>query len=482
MNPAAARPYSLGWRLSWWFAVQTLLGLGALSTVIYLAGIWSLADKADAELARKAQLLKHLVAEAAANGDLPTMRHKLDEFFVGREDMEVTLFGPDGKVAYTSPSQLLPTAPQRRLAFEMPAGSQEIVSAGIGLDRSGDARLLAGLATMLAASTVLGTIMISLSGFWIVTRSLAPLHGLAEQTRALRIDRLGQRLRLHSPVEELQPWIEQFNELLGRLDYAYRKMDGFNADVAHELRTPLANLLGQTEILLSRERPVHEILETLGSNLEEIRRLSSIVNDMLFLARSDSGVHATAGASAELRPQIQQVLEFHEAALAELGLAARIDGDARAWFEPGLIRRAVSNLVGNAARFAEPGSTLVVTLQETESQACIEVRNRGPELPPEVLPNLFDRFFRAQSSREGSRENHGLGLAIVAAVARMHGGSTSASSSAGETCVSFSLATAPASLDHHFGGGSCLPAVREAQNRWGKRSLDGVDMAEKNIV
>lgn len=464
MNHAPESTYSLGWRLSWWFAAQTLLGLGALSAVIYLAGIWSLASKADAELARKAQLLKHLVAEAAANGDLPTMRHKLDEFSVGREDMEVALFGPAGVVVYNSPGRLLPTAPQRRIAFEMPVGSREIVSARIGLDRSGDAKLLAGLASVLAASTVLGTIMISLSGFWIVRRSLAPLHGLAEQTRALRIDRLGQRLRLHSPVEELQPWIEQFNELLGRLDYAYRQMDGFNADVAHELRTPLANLLGQTEVLLSRERPIHEILETLGSNLEEIRRLSSIVNDMLFLARSDSGVHATAARSAELRPQIQQVLDFHEAVLAERGLSARVDGEARAWFEPGLIRRAVSNLVGNAARFAEPGSTLVVTLQETEGQACIEVRNRGPELSPEVLPNLFDRFFRAQSSREGSKENHGLGLAIVAAVARMHGGSTSARSNAGVTSVGFSLATRPISLDHHSGAESSMPAVREAQS------------------
>ena len=440
MSTGPRGPYSFGRRLSWWFAAQTFLGLAAVSGAIYLAGIWSLAGKADAELARKTQLVKHLVAEASSTGDVPTMRHKLNEFFVSREDMEVTLLGIDGSVVYESPGRLDPQAPQRSIAFRVPDGSREVTSVRIALDRSGDGKLLAGLAGVLAAATVLGSIMISLSGFWIVRRSLAPLRGLAEQTRALRVDGLSQRLGLDPPVEELQPFIDQFNGLLGRLDYAYRQLEGFNADVAHELRTPLANLLGQTEMLLSRERPMPEVRETLGSNLEEIRRLSGIVSDMLFLARADRGAQATAACCADLAPEIRRVLEFHEAALSDRSLAARVEGQARASFEPGLVRRAVSNLVGNAARFAESGTTIVVALREEEGQSWIEVRNRGPRLAPDTLPHLFDRFFRAQSSREGSSENHGLGLAIVAAVARMHGGSTTARSSAGETAVGFSLA------------------------------------------
>lgn len=463
MNPVPERPYSLGWRLSWWFAAQTLLGLGVLSTIIYLVAVWSLAAKADADLARKTQLVKHLVAEASSNGDVTTMRHKLNEFFVGRDDMEVSLLGPHGGVVFESPSRLGPKAPQRSIGFETADGSRDVASARIALDRSGDARLLSGLASVLAAATVLGTIMISLSGFWIVRRSLAPLRGLAEQTRALRIDRLGQRLGLHPPVEELQPWIDQFNELLGRLHYAYGQLEGFNGDVAHELRTPLANLIGQTEILLSRERPMDEVRETLGSNLEEIRRLSAIVNDMLFLARADRGAQATAAPSAELQPEIQQVLEFHEADLAERGLTARIVGEARASFEAGLVRRAVSNLLGNATRFAEPGTAIVVALQEDDRHAWIEVRNSGPDLRAEVLPLLFDRFFRVQSSRERSSENHGLGLAIVAAVARMHGGSTSARSSAGVTSIGFSLAASAAGADHQLGEGSSIATVSEAE-------------------
>lgn len=441
MKRPAKSSYSVGWRLSWLFAAQTFLGLGALSTAIYLVGIWNLGKRADAELARKTQLVKHLVAEASSNDDLPTMRHKLNEFFVGHEELEVSLFDPAGRIVYESPRRLARQVPRRQVTFALPQapGLQAVASAGIALDRSGDARLLAGLATLLSVATVLGTIIVSLSGFWIVRRSLAPLRGLAEQTRALRVDGLGQRLGLDPPVEELQPWIEQFNALLGRVDYAYRQLEAFNADVAHELRTPLANLIGQTEILLSRDRPMHEMREVLGSNLEEIRRLSWIVNDMLFLARADRGARASGTHSGELVPEVRQVLEFHEADLAERGLAARIAGEAKACFEPGLLRRAVSNLISNAVRFAEPGTTILVTLDQVGRQVWLQVRNQGPDLPEEALPQLFDRFFRIQSSREGSSDSHGLGLAIVAAIVRMHGGSTTARSEAGVTTIGFSL-------------------------------------------
>lgn len=430
--------YSLGWRLSWLFAVQTFIGLGVLSAAIYVVGVWNLSAKADTELGRKIGLVRNLVSEAASSGDLPAMRHKLDEFFLGHDDMQVTLFDPRGAMAYESPGRVSQQGMQRSTRFDLP-GSVAFSEASIILDRSGDARLLAGLAALLMISTFLGTIAVSCSGFWLVRRSLAPLRGLAEQTRLLQIDGLGNRLALDRPVEELQPWIEQFNDLLGRLDFAYRQLEAFNADVAHELRTPLATLIGQTEILLARDRTKEEMQETLGSNLEEVRRLSSIVNDMLFLARADRGAHARTAPPAELGAQIESVIEFYEGALSERGLVARVDGRARASFEPGLVRRAVSNLLANALRHAVPGTDIVVALHESGDQAWIEVRNRGPELPAGILPKLFERFFRGESSREGSSENHGLGLAIVAAIARMHGGSTIARSNKGVTSIGFSI-------------------------------------------
>lgn len=454
--------YSLGWRLSWLFAVQTLIGLGLLSGAIYVVGVWNLSAKADAEVGRKIELVRHLVAEAASSGDLPTMRHKLNEFFVGHDDMQVTLFDSRGGIAYESPGRVSSEGMHRRISFDLPK-AVAFSQASIILDRSGDARLLGGLAALLMIATFLGTIAVSCSGFWLVRRSLAPLRGLAEQTRLLQIDGLGNRLALERPVEELQPWIEQFNGLLGRLDVAYRQLEGFNADVAHELRTPLATLIGQTEILLARDRTREEMQETLGSNLEELRRLSSIVNDMLFLARADRGAHAHTALPAELGAEIASVIEFYDAALTERGLEARLDGQATASFEPGLVRRAVSNLLANALRYAEPGTTVVVALHRLGDQIFIEVRNRGPEVPAALLPKLFDRFFRVEASREGSHANHGLGLAIVAAIARMHGGSTIARSSNGVTSIGFSIAAADAGHAGRTPAGNVTGALAQAR-------------------
>jgi two-component system heavy metal sensor histidine kinase CusS len=128
-----------------------------------------------------------------------------------------------------------------------------------------------------------------------VRRGLQPLQALARQTQAIAPDRLSDRLHLAHPVEELQPWIDQFNGLMDRLQRAYVQLEGFNADVAHELRTPLANVMGQTEVALSRERSPEALRETLVSNLEEMQRLAALVNDMLFLSQSDRGAVARGG-------------------------------------------------------------------------------------------------------------------------------------------------------------------------------------------
>ena len=438
------RPYSLGLRLSWTFAGQTLLGLGAASAGIYLVMFINLTDRADAELARKSSLVRHLVNEAQQGGDLPTMRHKLDVFFVVHDDLEVVLEDAHGKPVYKSTRpQGIASSQLRSTVFGLPDGlfGPGAGRARITMDRSSDHQLLDRLAFALVVITLMGAGIVSAAGFWMVRRSLAPLHGLARQTQALRADRLGKRLSLEQPVHELQPWIDEFNELLGRLEYAYRQLEGFSADAAHELRTPLATLIGQTEVELSRDRSADALRDTLGSNLEELRRLSSIINDMLFLSRADNGARVGRYPVCSLAGEAGKVLEFYESALLERGLSARVSGEAVDAFDAGLIKRAISNLLSNAIRYAEHDSEVVVHIEQQNASVRVTVRNTGPALPPGVLPRLFDRFFRVQNSREGSNENHGLGLAIVKAIAQMHGGQVLASSEGKITSIGFTLAT-----------------------------------------
>jgi hypothetical protein len=135
--------------------------------------------------------------------------------------------------------------------------------------------------------------------------------------------RLHQRLALADPAEELLPWIEQFNALMQRLEQAYAQLEGFNADVAHELRTPLATLIGQTEVALSRERPAESLRDTLLSNLEEMQRLSAMVNDMLFLSQADRGAVARRGQPVSLAALARRWWSSTKGTLEDAGLRCR---------------------------------------------------------------------------------------------------------------------------------------------------------------
>ena len=149
---------------------------------------------------------------------------------------------------------------------------------------------------------------------------------------------------------------------MARLEGAYQQLEGFNADVAHELRTPLATLIGETEVALSRERSPEVLRETLLSNLEELQRLAAMVNDMLFLSKADRGAQARRGQQTSLAGLARQVTDFHEAALAERNLRVIVSGDAVIPVDEPLFKRAVSNLLGNAIRFADADSDIVVQI------------------------------------------------------------------------------------------------------------------------
>jgi two-component system heavy metal sensor histidine kinase CusS len=228
--------------------------------------------------------------------------------------------------------------------------------------------------------------------------------------------------------------------VLERAEQAYHQLEAFNADVAHELRTPLANMIAEAEVELSRPRTGEALREALISNLEETRRLSAIVTDMLFLSKADRGATARVSADAvSLAGQVQDVVEFHEAELEQHELQVRILGEALLALDAALVRRAISNLLGNAIRYALPGSTIDVRIQADKEQVWLAVFNRGDAIDADAPPHLFKRFYRAERSRFGSSEHHGLGLAIVAAIARMHGGETRARSSLGITEIAFSI-------------------------------------------
>jgi len=314
----------------------------------------------------------------------------------------------------------------------------------VGVDTAPFEHTLRAFLVALTLLTLGAVALVMALGWWIARIGLRPLQRLSEEARSLQPRTLSQRLQLERLPVELEDLGVAFNGALGRLEAAWQQLEGFNADVAHELRTPLANLIGGTQVALSRPRSAAEFQDTLQSNLEELERLRSIVNDMLFLARADQGEAATGLTSADVAHEVEMTIEFFEPLLDETGTTVAIEGElrAQATMNIALFRRALSNLLQNAIAHSEPRARLVVTITPLADATWIAVANPGKTIAEAHLPRLFDRFYRVDSSRRdaGETHGHGLGLAIVKAVAAMHGGATRATSADGVTSIAFSIA------------------------------------------
>ncbi|SDZ64347.1 two-component system, OmpR family, heavy metal sensor histidine kinase CusS [Variovorax sp. YR266] len=435
-----ARPHSLQSRLSLWFAAQTLFGLSVICFAIYLVTAWSFGQKQEEELNQKAVLVEHLLKEAEKGGDLVFLRHKLDDFFSMQDDVSLSISHAGKQLFQSSPT---PGGRWMRRDLVVPwqqSGLTTQLQVQLGVNTAQEARLLERLAWTLLGAVVLGTALVSLTGMWLVRRGLRPLKALAQRTAAMAPDKANRPIDAMDFAEELRPWITQFNALLLRVQRAYVQLESFNADVAHELRTPLANLIGSTELALTRPRSNEELQTVLASNLEEIGRLSGIVTDMLFLSQAERGAPMRTRAVTSLAVQAGDVIDFYDAMLEEAGLRAEVKGDAMADVDAALVRRALFNLLGNAIRFAVPASTIRIEIGvENNDEFAVAVVNRGEPIDPAALPRLFERFYRAAQARDGSTRHHGLGLSIVEAIARMHGGRVFAASQGGETRIGFTV-------------------------------------------
>jgi two-component system, OmpR family, heavy metal sensor histidine kinase CusS len=425
---------------------RIVCGLGLLSLLALAALHGLLARQQQEQLDRRVVKLTDIAVKAERDGAV--LAQRLAEYAPRRPGTRLVVRGTDGTVAYSDPDLPAHTLSAHvRQAVFVPSGLVGPLPASqfeITIDVADDVELQRAMAAMLFAFTLLAALGARWAAASAVRQGLAPLDRMSEQLSSLAPANLGSRLSLHQPAAELEPWVERFNALLARLEGAYRQLESFNADVAHELRTPLNNLIGQTEVALSRPRTQAELHDVLSSNLEELHRLGHLVHDMLFLSRSDRGALARREDPVSLAALAQEVVDYHEAAIEERQLGVKIAGDAKVAVDAGLIRRAVSNLLSNAVRHAARKSTVLIDIGPASapqgSTLELAVVNRGDDIAADDLPRIFDRFFRADASRNAGDVHHGLGLAIVAAIARMHGGQVVARSCSGETRIGMSIA------------------------------------------
>lgn len=309
----------------------------------------------------------------------------------------------------------------------------------IALDQAPLQEARTALAIGIVATSLLTIIAVSALGWWIARRGLGPADRLSRHAQRLGEGDLALRLPTDGLPSELEGLVLSFNGALDRLQQSHQKLSDFNADVAHELRTPLANLIGETELALARDRSHDDLAQVLRSNLEDLNRVRSIINDMLFLARADAGDIVGNLVQVDLHSECRRTLDFMEVLFEENGTTVSIEGNARCRVERALFGRALANLLDNAIRHGGANGQVVVGIQPLDDEVVVSVTNSGPAIPESALPRVFDRFFCVEPSRRSDGHTHGLGLAIVKAVARMHGGGVSAVNGAGKVTVGFTI-------------------------------------------
>jgi len=197
----------------------------------------------------------------------------------------------------------------------------------------------------------------------------------------------------------------------------------FSSDIAHELRTPVSNLLTQTQVTLSKDRNSDEYRDVLVSNIEEFERLSRMISDMLFLAKSENNLIIPHREQLSLRDEVHGLFEFYGILSEDKSIVMTCSGSARVSGDRLMLRRAISNLLSNALRYTPTGGRITVHIDDTgDSLVKLSVENTGVAIPDEHLPRLFDRFYRVDGSRQRFGDGVGLGLAITRSIMRAHGG------------------------------------------------------------
>ncbi len=260
-------------------------------------------------------------------------------------------------------------------------------------------------------------------GAWAMARlALSPLSRFAAAATSIDVNSLGQRLPLRGAGDELDTVACAFNETLARLEHSVLQMRQFSTALAHELRTPLAALRGEIELTLRRAGADDSRRETLGSQLEELDRLSRLIDEVLTLARAESGQIPLAFAPVDLEEIARRIVELLEPLAKSRGIDLRIASASPAVVEGdvGLLQRLLLNLLDNALKFTTTGGQITLCVLRQHGRVRVDVRDTGVGISPDAVPHVFDPFFRADPAR--SADGAGLGLTLAKWIVDAHGG------------------------------------------------------------
>lgn len=304
----------------------------------------------------------------------------------------------------------------------------------IAIDTGHHRQFLAELHLQLLAYAVAATLLSGLLGWLAAHQGMAPLRAMKKRAAIVSAQQLQQRMPVGAVPIEMADLAHELNHMLDRLEQDFQRLSAFSSDLAHELRTPISNLLTQTQVTLTSPRDVATYRDVLASNAEELQRLARMVSDMLFLAKTERGMELPSKERFPAAPEVQALLDFYEAVAEEKQVSLRMHGEGMVEGDRLMLRRAVSNLLSNALRHTPTGGAVTVCIGVDGQSTTITVDNTGQAIEARDLPRLFDRFYRADPARSHpDSDGTGLGLSITKAIIEAHGGNVTVSSTQGRT-------------------------------------------------
>jgi two-component system heavy metal sensor histidine kinase CusS len=454
-------PIEAARRRPWSLALRITMVVSLTMSAVFAGSAWLVSRSIEGhfqeldfgELQAVTESLGVALAAAESDGDAPALRERLAQAVAGHHGVYfAVLDGRDRPIYARAPQAMLDAAqradpsprlmPQRLTVWTLGADTYRggvvtvadhrvLVAVSTDAHEHYLAQLRQGLWWGALAATALAVLAVCIAVRW----GHAPIRRIGASMRGVTSDNLDLRLESQSVPTELTTLVTSFNAMLDQLQASFERLSHFSADIAHELRTPVTNLMTQTQVALSKDRSPAAYREVLYTGLDELDRMRKMIGDMLFLAETENPRRRLQMAEVRLDAEVQAVFDYFEALSEEAGVGLRLDTPQvrvpGATGDRSMLQRAISNLVGNALRHTERGQNVVVRLLAEGAAVRVEVENPGAAIDPTHLPHLFDRFYRVDPARHREGEGAGLGLAIVKAIVEAHGGTVGVSSADG---------------------------------------------------
>lgn len=300
--------------------------------------------------------------------------------------------------------------------------TDQTVLVQLALDITYQQNIISKYTYLLIFTLIAMTLAAIFIGFIVANRAMRSLHRLTESTKEMTVSSLHKRIDPQSWPKELYHLGMAFNDMLERIETSFLRLTQFSGDLAHELRTPINNLMGEAEIALSRPHSAAEYRRVLESHLEELQRVSQIFENILFLARTENPKLDIKKEMLDMNNEVNLISEFYQAMADEKNIRVTCTGHATIMANAVMIRRMLSNLLSNALKYTPDGGRVHFQINNFAQEMEIILTDNGIGITAENLPKLFHRFYRVDSARARSAGGIGLGLPIVKSIVELHHG------------------------------------------------------------